>query len=196
MPRVTCRNCGASFQDNNRHGRHLGGKLECQLFYNNLAGERAQRTTQSSRAAPFNDEQAGNAHSPEHSSIRSQSEPYDQPFFQDEGVYVDQPTSAKRRRVTVEDVEDEDAAGAPWISQPYPGVVAEGLGPAVTHFEDLRSEQEALKQHPYAPFRDAEEWGLVRWLMKRTTQGGVDEFCKLPIVSNIICGIKQLTDTF
>ncbi len=91
--------------------------------------------------------------------------------------------SSKRRRVTVEEVEDEEGGHGPWVCTEYPGLVAQSLGEAVTHFEDCRREQEALGQGVHAPFADDEEWGMAKWLMKRPTQTGIDEMCKLPIVS-------------
>ncbi|KAG1721587.1 uncharacterized protein EDB91DRAFT_1240293 [Suillus paluster] len=36
---------------------------------------------------------------------------------------------------------------------------------------------------PWAPFADAEEWGLVKWLVSRVGQNAIDEFMKLPIMS-------------
>ncbi|OJT11723.1 hypothetical protein TRAPUB_11785, partial [Trametes pubescens] len=92
--------------------------------------------------------------------------------------------ASKRRRVTVEEVEDVDGGRGPWVCVDYPGLVAQSLGVAVTHFEDLRQEQESLREPPHAPFANEEEWGLVKWLINRTTQTGADEFCKLPITRN------------
>ncbi|KAG0691510.1 hypothetical protein DFH29DRAFT_1010892 [Suillus ampliporus] len=36
---------------------------------------------------------------------------------------------------------------------------------------------------PWAPFTDAEEWGLVKWLVSRVGQNAIDEFMKLPLTS-------------
>lgn len=90
--------------------------------------------------------------------------------------------ASKRRRVTVEEIEDIEGGHGPWVCTDYPGLVAKSLGAAVTHFENYCKEQEALGESAYGPFTDEEEWGLVKWMMKRTTQTGIDEFCKLPIV--------------
>ena len=57
------------------------------------------------------------------------------------------------------------------------------MGQSTTVFERMRTEQLAKDESPHAPFRDEDEWGLVQWLMKETTQGGADRFAKLPIVS-------------
>ncbi|KAI0824458.1 hypothetical protein BC628DRAFT_1411047 [Trametes gibbosa] len=91
----------------------------------------------------------------------------------------------KRCRVTIEEVEDEDSEGqSAWVREEYPGLVATSLGQAVTHFKAQHAEQTALKQSPHAPFTDNEEWGLAKWLVKRGTHTGIDEFCKLPITRN------------
>ncbi|KAJ3003315.1 hypothetical protein NUW54_g5367 [Trametes sanguinea] len=77
----------------------------------------------------------------------------------------------------IEEVEDEDfASREPWVIESYAGSAAEALGAGITHFEDLLAEQEAMQHSPYAPFNNAEEWGLARWLLKQTTQRGADEF--------------------
>lgn len=93
------------------------------------------------------------------------------------------PIPAKRRRVTVEEVEDEDTTTTPWVYEEYPGEVAKSNGEGTTYFDAWRAEQTAKERSPHFPFADEEEWGLADWLMESTTQGGVDKFCKLPIVS-------------
>ncbi|KAG1721072.1 hypothetical protein EDD22DRAFT_741217, partial [Suillus occidentalis] len=36
---------------------------------------------------------------------------------------------------------------------------------------------------PWAPFADKEEWALVKWLISWVSQTAIDEFLKLPIVT-------------
>ncbi|KII88252.1 hypothetical protein PLICRDRAFT_111519 [Plicaturopsis crispa FD-325 SS-3] len=91
---------------------------------------------------------------------------------------------AKRPRVTVEEVEDEDADRARKyrrFTERYPGPVAVGLGEGETSFWETREDQEALGQDRWAPFADEEEWELARWLMKNVNQGATDAYLKLPI---------------
>ena len=88
----------------------------------------------------------------------------------------------KRRRVTIEEVEDDGEVGA-WAQEFFPADVATPLGEGVSVYHDIRAEQESVKESPYAPFRDAEEWGLAKWLMRRSNQAGIDEYLKLDIVS-------------
>ncbi|KAL1943791.1 hypothetical protein VTO73DRAFT_3609 [Trametes versicolor] len=95
---------------------------------------------------------------------------------------VDTQPSAKRRRVTVEEVDEENEA--PWVQEKYPRSVAAVFGRGVTAFEDMRSEQDSMGSGPHAPFQDAEEWGVVKWLMRRTNQVGADEFLKLDATRN------------
>ena len=89
----------------------------------------------------------------------------------------------KRTRVTVEEVEDEDAPGR--YAEEYPRRVADVLGMGKTKFEEVREEQIEMgfEENPCAPFEDKEEWELARWLMKQVSQTGTEEFLKLPIVS-------------
>ncbi|KAG1778110.1 hypothetical protein EV702DRAFT_1179094 [Suillus placidus] len=50
-------------------------------------------------------------------------------------------------------------------------------------FQKIRDQQEAKGLDQWAPFADAEEWGLVRWLVSQVGQNAIDEFMKLPIMS-------------
>ncbi|KAG0692373.1 hypothetical protein DFH29DRAFT_985800 [Suillus ampliporus] len=52
-------------------------------------------------------------------------------------------------------------------------------------FHDIRAQQEARGLDPWAPFTDAEEWGLVKWLVSRVGQNAIDEFMKLPLTSHL-----------
>ncbi len=81
----------------------------------------------------------------------------------------------------MEEVVDEDM---PWSYDGYPGAAA-SLGAATTFFEEICAQQHAKGESPHHPFADEEEWGLVQWLMRHTTQTGIDEYGKLPIVSPI-----------
>jgi hypothetical protein len=87
---------------------------------------------------------------------------------------------AKRTRVTVEDVEDEEDGQR--FPMKYPGNVAAVLGEGETEFAKLHEAQEASGQSPWAPFKDRDEWELAEWLSKRVNKTGTEEFLKLPIV--------------
>ena len=89
---------------------------------------------------------------------------------------------SKRRRVTVEVVEDEDDNES-WTHEKFQQPVASTHGEGVTAFSDLLSEQHSMRQDPYSPFRNSKEWGLAKWLMRETTQTGADRYLKLEIVS-------------
>ncbi|CDO76649.1 hypothetical protein BN946_scf184986.g2 [Trametes cinnabarina] len=99
--------------------------------------------------------------------------------------------SSKHRRVTIEEVEDEDTASKGiWSIEDYGQFAAEPLRQGITHFKDLLAEQEAMKQNLHVPFQDEEDWGLARWLFRQTTQSGADEFLKLPIVSHLTVNVE------
>lgn len=79
--------------------------------------------------------------------------------------------------VQVEEVDDEESVWMRFV-QSYPGRVAQTLGHAETMFHDIKAQQEARGLDPWAPFADAEEWGLVKWLVSRVGQNAIDEFMK------------------
>ncbi|KAG1850657.1 hypothetical protein F4604DRAFT_1592754 [Suillus subluteus] len=58
------------------------------------------------------------------------------------------------------------------------------LSCAESMFHDIRAQQEAQGLDPWVPFADAEEWGLVKWLVSHVGQNAIDKFMKLPIVSH------------
>ncbi|KAJ7271419.1 hypothetical protein B0H12DRAFT_1008573, partial [Mycena haematopus] len=73
------------------------------------------------------------------------------------------PRPPKRRRATVEDVEDEDDI---WV-QDFPQKSGAGKPGAKceTPFEKHFREQKQEGQQPWHPFQSEEEWNLARWLM-------------------------------
>ncbi|KAG1816422.1 uncharacterized protein BJ212DRAFT_1446949 [Suillus subaureus] len=56
-----------------------------------------------------------------------------------------------------------------------------GLGEGETRFERHRREQQQGGEDPWSPSEDAEEWGLVQWIVKNLGQTRTDKFLKLPI---------------
>ncbi|KAI1784413.1 hypothetical protein LXA43DRAFT_1101448 [Ganoderma leucocontextum] len=91
----------------------------------------------------------------------------------------------KHRRVTIEEVEDESADENSWTHEQFPGEVATPLAEGITVFSDILEEQISMGEEPYAPFKNRKEWGLVKWLMRRTNQSGADEYLKLEITREI-----------
>lgn len=195
---MKCLSCREFFLTSARHGRHLARQKKCEDFYDDLAEKKALQELEAVHArkcqpAPDPDNASRNMGARASSPVglpppvqenfldlrRSQSPQETTNQDEHEG------DSAKRRRVTVEEVEDIDTDLGPWICEDYPGLVAVSFGRAVTHFEDMRREQEALGQSVHGPFDDDEEWALAKWLAKRATHTGIDELCKLPIVRPI-----------
>jgi hypothetical protein len=87
------------------------------------------------------------------------------------------------RGPVVEEVEDEYDVWHRFVRS-YPGQVATTLGQAESLFEAIKRSQEEQGLDPWGPFADGEEWQLVKWLFKHVGQTGIEEFTKLPIVSN------------
>ncbi len=175
QPRCLC--CKAEFNDKAAHGRHLGNARICQKFYDDLSTQQAARTLEGANYNPAPIEPLPlREYTPEDlHDVPHEVQPADAPVQNDNRAF-------KRRRVTVEEVEDEDAPGT-WSHESYPGAAGVPIGEDTTFFESLRAGQKAQGIDPHAPFQDDEEWGLVKWLITEVTQGGVDRFSKLPIVS-------------
>ncbi|KAF7318519.1 hypothetical protein HMN09_00361800 [Mycena chlorophos] len=97
-------------------------------------------------------------------------------------------TGEKRRRVTVEEVEDEgDGQGnvaGPWVEDfPEELRAGEAIRACKTEFQRLREDQKLRGESPWFPFKDIEEWELARWLVTSgLTQSKTEEFLKLKAV--------------
>ncbi|KAJ7131567.1 hypothetical protein C8R43DRAFT_930595, partial [Mycena crocata] len=95
------------------------------------------------------------------------------------------PPTGANRRATVEEVEDEDAPGAPRWYEDYPRpagriLARPELNPVETIFEAIRKKQREEGLPPWAPFESEDDWNLARWLSKAGVSGGnIDEFLKL-----------------
>ncbi|RDX43467.1 hypothetical protein OH76DRAFT_1361159 [Lentinus brumalis] len=176
-PRCLC--CKAEFNDKAAHGRHLGNARVCQKFYDELSTQQATRTLEGANYHPAPIAPA-RAYTPVNlDDLPDNFQPAEAPVQPD-----NHDTRAfKRRRVTVEEVEDEDAPGT-WSHEPYPSAAGVPIGKGTTFFESLRTRQTEQGIDAHAPFQDDEEWGLAKWLITEVTQGGVDRFSKLPIMRN------------
>ncbi|KAG1897031.1 uncharacterized protein F5891DRAFT_1130082 [Suillus fuscotomentosus] len=100
------------------------------------------------------------------------------------------PAAPKHRRVTIEEVEDEDHA------QYFEQCVGAGqtLREGKTGFERFQEYKECMGEDKWAPFDGGEEWGLAEWLVKNLGQTRTDEFLKLPIVSSSLVSFLQKVD--
>ncbi|KAG7098335.1 hypothetical protein E1B28_000296 [Marasmius oreades] len=97
----------------------------------------------------------------------------------------------KRRRVEMEEVEDE---GDPAICDPRrfisvdftgAGAVLEGDFDTRTFFDKLKDEKIEKGETMWLPFQSRDEWELARWLMMSgVTHNDLDELLKLSIVQN------------
>ncbi|KAH9942200.1 uncharacterized protein BXZ73DRAFT_87866 [Epithele typhae] len=90
-------------------------------------------------------------------------------------------------RVTVEEVEDEEAGGLPkrlWRGE-YPASARAGerLQRARTTFEELLAQKRDSKTPIVSPFASEEEWDLVKWLFTSgLSQRAIEEYLSLPLV--------------
>ncbi|KAG1750514.1 uncharacterized protein EDB91DRAFT_1244094 [Suillus paluster] len=93
---------------------------------------------------------------------------------------ADNATAPKNRWVTIEEDEDEDHRR--YFKQ------CAGTGQTVregqTGFERFQQYKEGKGEDEWAPFCDAEEWGLAEWLVRSLGQTQTDKFLKLPITQN------------
>ncbi|KAI9442058.1 hypothetical protein F5148DRAFT_1278304 [Russula earlei] len=90
--------------------------------------------------------------------------------------------SAKRARTETQSTADECRAGR--YVEPYPAMVAENLGTALTPFQERGEALQKSGLPPWAPFEDTDEWELVNWLINRVNKTGTDEFLKLGLVND------------
>ncbi|KAL0960754.1 hypothetical protein HGRIS_005776 [Hohenbuehelia grisea] len=88
------------------------------------------------------------------------------------------------RRVTIEEVEDEDTPRlGQRFAQPCPSEREAGkiFGADIPKFERIRQQQ---RGQMWAPFADEEEWELASWLADNVGQTQTDKFLRLPIIRN------------
>ncbi|KAI1790350.1 hypothetical protein LXA43DRAFT_891155 [Ganoderma leucocontextum] len=90
-------------------------------------------------------------------------------------------------RVTVEEVEDDEAGGLPkrpWIGE-FPRAVASILRKAKTVFEELRDTKRSQREDNFAPFANREEWELASFLVRSgLSQEQIEDYLTLPITRN------------
>ncbi|KAG1811778.1 uncharacterized protein BJ212DRAFT_1483508 [Suillus subaureus] len=96
------------------------------------------------------------------------------------------PVLGKIRRVTVEEVKDEDGMSFPNNRRYFKPQLDAGwaLHEGETSFERYRTYQEEEGEDPWLPFEDVEEWDLAQWLVKNLGQTWTNKFLKLPITQN------------
>lgn len=102
------------------------------------------------------------------------------------GEAQDNPGPAKRRRVEVEEVPDEEEGGlpqVPWV-QDYPGDAGKTFDMGQTSFERIRRRKDKAGEDLWAPFECREEWELAEWLVTSgLSQANIEKYLKLEIVS-------------
>ncbi|TCD63835.1 hypothetical protein EIP91_004902 [Steccherinum ochraceum] len=104
------------------------------------------------------------------------------PSFPEPPPAPEEDPSAARPRPTVEEVPDEDDIRC--FVERYPHEVATVFGKGLTAFEEWRKQNAESKRCRYAPFKDAEEWEMARWMVLNLGANQVEEFLKLRMVEN------------
>lgn len=185
MADLRCKGCKDFFDNQKVINQHIGASPSCLDFYDN----------KSSHVSSYLEHPSCTHPSPT-ASIRFPSPAPAGPSIPWPDINYDRPSpphnanpeenAPKRQQVTIEEVKDEDSDQA-WTYEKFLKPVATSQGSGVTTFSDLLAEQHSMHEHLYALFEDWKEWGLVKWLMRRTTQSGADEYLKLEIVSPLSC---------
>ena len=85
-------------------------------------------------------------------------------------------------------VKEDNEDSPPWpasgrFTEQYLGIAATILGREKMIFECLKAAEDERGDGKWAPFHDEDEWELARFLMKNLGQTKIDEFLKLPSVS-------------
>jgi hypothetical protein len=110
---------------------------------------------------------------------------FDAEMLVDEEPDTPEPPPAQHRsqRVTVEEVEDDDADTYTRYVDSCPSEWKAGhpIGEGIPAFEQIRAELLA-EGNEWGPFKGEDEWDLAEWLIKNLGQTQTDTFLKLPIV--------------
>ncbi|CDO72062.1 hypothetical protein BN946_scf184962.g5 [Trametes cinnabarina] len=92
--------------------------------------------------------------------------------------------AAKRRRVEVEEVPDEEEGGlphVPWVED-YPGDAGHTFGKGETMFERIHRQKTEAGDDLWVLFECRDEWELAEWLvLSGLTQSNIEKFLKLEI---------------
>ncbi|KAJ7023001.1 hypothetical protein C8F04DRAFT_1240393 [Mycena alexandri] len=173
---LQCRFCGARVRTARGLSSHTAQSPACRQKLNEVMPE-SWRKNHARKATPSPEPQPEvPADLPQDENAMDVDPPLDNP------VEPPPPAPAVPRGVTIEEVEDEDAPGAPRYFEDFPkpaGYTVEE-NPVETVFEAIRRMQEENGEAPWAPFDNEDDWNLARWLSKAGVSGGnINEFLKL-----------------
>ncbi|KAG2118402.1 Zn-finger domain-containing protein [Suillus clintonianus] len=166
----SCGFCGKDFTSRESVSKHIAIRPECLRKWELLVED-----TDNEGDLPV-DFSNDNSFSPLRRSRSKSFEPND-----------GEPAASKSRRVTVEDIADEDLDNVIENSGRYFEQCRDAgwtLREGQTGFERYQRHKEDENEDEWAPFCDEEEWGLAEWLVKSLGQTRTDEFLKLPITQN------------
>lgn len=182
MANLRCIGCKDLFNSQKAKNQHIGASPSCLDVYDRESYLHSTRPVQPSPAPVLSHPAELSPPPPSGPLLFWPDAEQDQPS---PPCISHEETPAKRRRVTIEEVDEEDDRS--WTYKKFPRPVTTTQGKGVTVFSDLLAEQRSMGEDPYSPFRDHKEWGLAKWLMRQTTQKGADEYLKLEIVSTTSC---------
>ncbi|KAM5541925.1 hypothetical protein V8D89_004235 [Ganoderma adspersum] len=181
MADLRCKGCKVTFNNQKSKNQHISASPDCLDLYENLSTHQAA-VVPPPPIGPPHPAPLGLPHLD--SPLHWPSMNYDQPSSSP--VESAEENIQKRRRVMVEQVENESANENTWTHKRYPGEVETSLGEGITVFSDILEEQKSMQEQLYALFKDHKEWGLVKWLMRQTNQSGADEYLKLEITRTVM----------
>ncbi|KAG1897449.1 uncharacterized protein F5891DRAFT_1129914 [Suillus fuscotomentosus] len=165
-----CVFCGKVTTTHEGLKRHIVGRLECRTQYESMIEEVEAENLDNAPDVDFPHQDAAPGH----------VHPRPSPDMDDN------PALSKTRRVTVEEVEDEDGMSFTNNGRYFEPRTDAGwaLHEGEMSFEKYRTYQEEEGEDPWSPFEDKEEWDLAHWLVKNLGQTRTEEFLKLPITQN------------
>ncbi|KAG1784333.1 uncharacterized protein HD556DRAFT_1446796 [Suillus plorans] len=174
MPQC-CVFCGKEFPTRGGVKRHITGRPECRRAWELTIEETEATYDEDGPQVDFAYDDVGSSFGLPLRRSRSKSSDADQ----------GNPPALKSRRVTIEEVSDEDAvrtnSGRYFKECPDGGRT---LREGETGFESYRKYKKSMGEDEWAPFCDEEEWGLAEWLVKSLGQTRTNDFLKLPITRN------------
>lgn len=182
-----CKGCGRSFPTRWRLNTHYARSLSCVTALRATLPSFRRRHSPSVGSCDGRAPALDSPHEPERESISA------------EGITAQLGTDplpanapGQRSRVWVKEVPDE---GDPSPEGPVIDIDSSAgaaySGEFLTAWEQRRQAESIDSHDPWAPFKDVEEWDLVKWMMTSgLSQASMDNFLSLPIVrvtANLHC---------
>lgn len=180
-----CQFCRQSFSSTTNVQRHQNQALACRkkldLKFGNLLKSRrsAKKALLLQPQAPTHQHLS---HLPGDTAFLTDFDSsLDLPEVDDGLTDSDQDAIPPQRMVEVEDIE---APGRERWRRTFPQA-GSSTGRGSTSFQTIRDDQILKGSEIFGPFKDEEEWGLAKWLIKNAGQNQAESLLKLPIVCRL-----------